>query len=167
MSDWLERELARELAPVAAPGILGVRLGFAPATRREFPRVVLAVAAAVVLVMGGGYAAGRIAALDLRPLGARGLRATQAVEFASTRPVAIAAWLRRETQPPAEGVQLTGTRLLRCDGGAGVRVHVNAGRATALLAHAGSAVEGNPTFEAGGNARAAAPEAGCHLCHSL
>src|ERR1039457_4397195 len=151
MSDWLERELARELAPVAAPGILGVRLGFAPATRREFPRVVLAVAAAVVLVMGGGYAAGRIAALDLRPLGARGLRATQAVEFASTRPVAIAAWLRRATQPPA----------------AGVRVHVNAGRPTALLAHAGSAVEGNPTFEAGGNARAAAPEAGCHLCHSL
>src|ERR1039458_8812351 len=108
MSDWLERELARELAPVAAPGILGVRLGFAPAKRREFPRVVLAVAAAVVLVMGGGYAAGRIAALDLRPLAARGVRGRRSVEFASTRPVAIAGWLRRETQPPGEGVELTG-----------------------------------------------------------
>ena len=37
MSDWLERELARGLAPVAAPEALGVRLGFARAKRREFP----------------------------------------------------------------------------------------------------------------------------------
>ena len=52
MSDWLERELARGLAPVAAPESLGVRLGFERARRREFPRVALAVAAAVVMIIG-------------------------------------------------------------------------------------------------------------------
>ena len=167
MSDWLERELARELAPVAAPGILGVRLGFAPAERREFPRALLAVAAAVVLVIVGGYAAGRTAALDLRQLAARELRGARTAEFAATHPAAVAARLRREFPPLAEGVPPAGARLLRCDGGAGVRVQVNAGRATVLLAHAGSAFEGNPTFEVGGNALAGAPEAGCHFCHSL
>ena len=68
MSDWLELELTRGLAPVAAPHILGVRLGFAPAKRWALPRVVLAVAAAVVLVIGAGYAASRTSALDLRQL---------------------------------------------------------------------------------------------------
>src|ERR1035437_6988230 len=66
MSDWPERELAQqlarelapELAPVAAPRILGIRLGFAPAKPWEFPRTALAVAAAVVMIIGGGYAAG-------------------------------------------------------------------------------------------------------------
>ena len=163
MSEWLERELARELARVAAPRSLRVRLGLAPAERREFPRVLLAVAAAVVLVIGGSYAANRTAALDLRRVPARELRDTQAVDFASA-----AAWLHRETQSPADGVRLTGARLLRCDGGAGTRFPVNAGKATVLLAHAGSAAaEGNATFEVGGNGLAATPEAGCHLCHSL
>jgi hypothetical protein len=66
MSEWLERELSRELAPVAAPHALSVRLGFAPAKRWrwEFPRLVLAVATAVILVIGGGYAASRTAAVD-------------------------------------------------------------------------------------------------------
>ena len=165
MSDWLERELARELAPVAAPGILGVRLGFAPAERREFPRALLAVAAAVVLVIVGGYAAGRTAALDLRQLAARELRGARTAEFAATHPAAVAARLRREFPPLAEGVPSAGTRLVRCDGGADIRVP--AGRAMVLLAHAGSAIEGNPTFEVGSTALAVAPEAGCHLCHSL
>jgi len=66
MSEWLERELKRELAPVAAPPTLAIRLGLAPAKRWEFPRMALAVAAAVVLVIGGAYAASRTAALDLR-----------------------------------------------------------------------------------------------------
>jgi hypothetical protein len=66
MSDWLERELARDLAPVAAPHLLAIRLGLAPAKRWEFPRMALAVAAAVVLVIGGAYAAGRTDALNLR-----------------------------------------------------------------------------------------------------
>ena len=66
MSDWLERELARGLAPVAAPEALRIRLGLARARRRAFPRVALAVAAAVVVIIGGSVAAGRTAALDLR-----------------------------------------------------------------------------------------------------
>jgi len=64
MSDWLERELSRELAPVAAPHALRVRLGFAPAKRWELPRLLVAVAAAVILVIGGGYAASRTSAAD-------------------------------------------------------------------------------------------------------
>jgi hypothetical protein len=174
MSDWLERKLARELAPVAAPDILRIRLGFAPAKRWEFPRVALAVAAAVVMIIAGGYAASRTAALDLRQLAARELRGTETVEFASTDPVAIAAWLRREAGVdvplrPADGVHLTGARLIRRYGVrvAAISLQVNAGKATVLIAHAGPAVEGTPACKISDHALAAAPEAGCHLCHSL
>jgi hypothetical protein len=138
MSDWLERELSRALAPVAAPDALRIRLGFAPAKRWVFPRVALAVAAAVVMIIGGGYAASRTAALDLR------------------REAAV-----NITLQPAEGAQLTGTRLPRCDGGAAMPAQKNAGNATVLLAHF------SPSIEQPGHALAAAPESGCHLCHSL
>jgi hypothetical protein len=164
MSDWLERELAHGLAPVAAPDTLGIRLGFTLARRWEFPRVALAVAAAVVTIIAGGYAASRTAALDLRQLAARELRGAQTVEFASTDPVAIAAWLRREAGVdgplrPAEGAHLAGARLLRCDRGATVPLQLNAGKATVLLAHS--------AFEMPAHDLAAAPDAGCRLCHSL
>jgi hypothetical protein len=127
MSDWLERELARELAPVSAPDLLRIRLGFAPAKRWEFPRLALALAAAVVLVIAGGYAASRTAALDLR---------RQAGADVARR--------------PAEGVAPVG---------AGMPSQVNAGKATVLLAHSGS--------ERPAHTLVPAPEAGCHLCHSL
>ena len=58
MSDWLEGQLAQHLKPVSAPAELGVRLGFAHAERRQFPRMAVAVAAAVVM-MAGGLAANR------------------------------------------------------------------------------------------------------------
>jgi hypothetical protein len=151
MSDWLERELTRGLAPLAAPANLRVRLGFAPAKRWEFPRV-LAVAAAVVLVIGGGYAANRSAALDLHQR-ARQLRDFETADSIASEPVVSVAWLHREAGQPA------GARLLRCDGGASVPFQANAVRATVLLAHAGPAVDVHTP--------AAAPDAGCHLCHSL
>ena len=134
MSDWLERELGRELVRVPAPDALGTRLGFTRAKRWELPRLALAVAAAVVLVIGGSYAASRTEALDLR-------RAAD---------VAIR---------PAEGEPGSGARLLRCDGGAGTALHVNADQATVLLAHSGS--------ERSAHTPAASPEADCHRCHSL
>src|ERR1017187_1240432 len=62
MSNWLERELGRELTREAAPDALGIRLGFAPVKCWEVPRLALAVAAAVVLVIGGSYAASRTVA---------------------------------------------------------------------------------------------------------
>ena len=133
MSDWLERELASGLAPVKAPEALGTRLGFTTAKRWEVPRLALAVAAAVVLVIGGSYAASRTEALDLRL--AAGV---------SIRP---------------EGEQGSGTRLVRCDGGAGMPLQVNADKATVLLAHSG--------FEWTAHTPAAAPEADCHSCHTL
>jgi hypothetical protein len=134
MSDWLERELGRELTREAAPDALGIRLGFAPVKRWEVPRLALAVAAAVVLVIGGSYAASRTEALDLRRTAGVSIR-------------------------PAEGETGSGARLLRCDGGAGMTLQVNADRATVLLAHSG--------FERSAHTMAAAPEADCHFCHSL
>jgi hypothetical protein len=105
MSDWLERELSRGLAPVAAPQALRIRLGLAPAKRWVFPRVAVAVAAAVVLIIGGGYAASRTAALDLRQVEARELRST------------------------------TSENLARCDAGPSIPLQMNSGKATILLAH--------------------------------
>ena len=70
MSDWLEGQLSQHLRPVAAPEELGVRLGFARAKRRQFPRMAVAIAAAVVM-MAGGLAANR------------GARYGEAVEFAA------------------------------------------------------------------------------------
>ncbi|MCX6627037.1 MAG: hypothetical protein NTW28_05350 [Candidatus Solibacter sp.] len=162
--DWLERQLARDLAPVTAPDTLGIRLGFCPSKRGEFPRAALAVAAAVVMIIAGGYAASRTAGADLRPLASRESRGTVSVEFASTDPVVIAAWLRREAgvdvpRRPAEGVRATGARLLRCDGGATIPLQVNAGKATVLLAHSG--------IERRAHTLAAPSEAGCRLCHTL
>jgi hypothetical protein len=184
MSDWLERELARGLAPVAAPDVLKIRLGFAPARRWEFPRVALAVAAAVVMIIGGGYAASRTAALDSRELAARELCTAETAELASSDPVAIAPWLHREALHrealhredgleiplrPVDGVHLTGARLTRRRGVpvAAPGVQVIAGKATILVAHAGSAVQGTPGFQMPAHALAATPEAGCLLCHSL
>jgi len=111
MSDWLERELARGLTPVAAPEALRIRLGLAPAQPWVFPRVALAVAAAVVLIIGAGYAAGRTAALDLRQVEARELRFTPSGQL--------------ET-------------LARCDSGSTIPLRMTAGKATILLAHTGS-----------------------------
>ena len=111
MSDWLERELARGLAPVAAPDALRVRLGLAQAKPWVFPRVALAVAASVVLIIGAGYAASRTASLDLRQIEARELRISQSGELGS---------------------------LARCDGGGTMPLRMNAGKATILLAHTSS-----------------------------
>jgi hypothetical protein len=70
MSDWLEGQLAQHLKPVAAPEELGMRLGFVRPRRHQFPRMLVAVAAAVVM-MAGGLAANREA------------RSGEAVEFVS------------------------------------------------------------------------------------
>jgi hypothetical protein len=98
MSDWLEGELSRNLRPVAAPEELRVRLGLAPAKRREFPRMVLAVAAAVVMMMAGSVAASRTAVLELRQIDLRQVAADTArngepLEFVSSDPGAISVWL--------------------------------------------------------------------------
>ncbi len=164
MSDWLERQLAGELTRVAAPNALGIRLGFAPAKRWECPRRALAVAAAVVVIIAGGYAASRTAALDLGQGAARHLRGTETGEFASANAVAVATWLRGEAggdvpPRPDEGLRPAGGRLIRCDREAATFLQLNARKATILLAHAASDMRGH--------ALTATPEAGCQLCHSL
>jgi hypothetical protein len=120
MSDWLERELARGLAPVAAPEALRIRLGLASAKAWVFPRVALTVAAAVVLIIGAGYAAGRTAALDLRQREARELHITPSGELES---------------------------LARCDGGGAMPLRLSSGKATILLAHTSSEMPVHRLFQ--------------------
>ena len=83
LQDGLQEELGRHLTPVVAPEELRVRLGFAPAPRRAFPRILLAVAAAVVM-MAGGLAANREA------------RNGEAVEFVAANSGAVSVWLGHE-----------------------------------------------------------------------
>ena len=159
MSDWLDRKLAQDLPPVAAPHALGTRLGFAPAKRGDLSRAALTVAAAAVLLIGGGYTAARTAALGLRRFSAD-QRVSQQTRRSGGR-VDAALWRLRQSGADislvaANGAPPAAFGLLRCDGGAGMRPQVTAGKATVLLAHAGSA---HPLY--------AAPEAGCHLCHNL
>lgn len=148
MSDWLERELTRGLPPLTAPDALKIRLGLAPAPRRELPRGVLAVAAAVVMIIGGGYAAGRSSALDLRQNSARSLRFPKNVELVAFNPAS----------PHAPGQPWP----LRCDGGASASLSASSplsiGNATVWLAHSAS----EPHSQALSNL-----DAGCHQCHSL
>src|SRR3954453_3185695 len=121
MSDWLEGQLAQHLSSVTAPEELRIRLGLAPATRREFPRMVLAVAAAVVMMMAGAVAASRTPSIDLRQVAAEEARNVDTVEFASADPAAISVWLGHaagvavplRAAASADGVRLLGARVIR------------------------------------------------------
>jgi hypothetical protein len=68
-ADWLKVELERELAPASAPEALGERLGLRAVRRREWPRLV-AIAAGVVILIAGGFAAGRTTSRDLHQMAA-------------------------------------------------------------------------------------------------
>jgi hypothetical protein len=58
MSDWLEEQLSQHLHAVKAPENLAVSLGFERAKRHQVPRMIVAIAAAIVM-MAGGLAANR------------------------------------------------------------------------------------------------------------
>src|SRR4051794_9722327 len=121
MSDWLEGQLSQHLSPVTAPEELRVRLGLARAKRREFPRMLLAVAATVVMMMAGGLAASRTTPLDLQQVAAEELRNVEAVEFVSADPGAISVWLGHaagvvvplRAAAEADGVRFVGARVIR------------------------------------------------------
>jgi hypothetical protein len=92
MSDWLEEQLSRQLSPVKAPEELGVRLGMARRKGHQFPRMLVAVAAAVVM-MAGGLAANREA------------RNGEAVQFVSADQGVISVRLGHQ---PSTGVEKSG-----------------------------------------------------------
>src|SRR5215475_621344 len=92
MSDWLENQLTQHLKPVTAPDELGIRLGFVRGKRHQFPRMVVALAAAVVM-MAGGLAANREA------------RIGEAVEFVSADRGAISVQLGHSTSTAQMAVQ--------------------------------------------------------------
>jgi len=147
MSDWLERELASGLGRVDAPGALGERLGFSRPAPREFRGAVFAIAAAVCLIVAGGYAASRTRALDLYRAPGREIAVNQTLQLASFRQVSPVSWERGESAG----------RSLRCDGGAGLNVPLPNANATTLLAHHGGSAERAHTTS----------DAGCTFCHSL
>src|SRR4051812_26965111 len=97
MSDWLERELARGLTRVSAPEALGERLGLVVRpSRGEFRGALAAIAAAVMVIVGGGYAAGQSTTLDLYRYTARDLAAAQPIELASAQTISRVSWNVRE-----------------------------------------------------------------------
>ncbi|MEO8597036.1 MAG: hypothetical protein ABI759_27205 [Candidatus Solibacter sp.] len=152
MSDWLERELARGLTKVPVPDALGERLGLVrPRQRSEVRGAFLAVAAAVFVIVAGGYAASQ-PALDLYRFTAHDAAAGRPIELASARTVSLVSWNPREGNP-REGAN----RPLSCDGGAGVSVPLRRGNTTALVAHHAGSEERMPS----------AGDAGCGFCHSL
>jgi len=145
MSDWLERELARGLTRVTAPDALGERLGLVRPSRSELRGAVLAIAAAIIAIVGGGYAAGQSSKLDLYRFTERDLAAVQPVELASAHDVSRVSWNVRD----GEG------RPVRCDGAAALPVRT--ATITALLAHHG--MSGDRIQSSG--------DAGCGFCHTL
>ena len=145
MSDWLERELARGLTRVNAPEALGERLGLVRPTRSEFRGALVAVAAAVMVIVGGGYAAGQSTNLDLYRFTARDLAAAQPVEVASSQILSRVSWNARDGA------------ISRCAGGATSGLPVRAATMTAVLAHHGVSED---RVQGSG-------DAGCGFCHSL
>lgn len=97
MSDWLEGQLTQHLKPVVAPEELGIRLGFVRPKRHQFPRMAVAIAAAVVM-MAGGLAANREA------------RNGGAVEFVSADRGAISVSLGHSANNAPLAVQRTDCR---------------------------------------------------------
>jgi len=144
MSDWLERELARGLTRVPAPEALGERLGLVRPSRSEFRGAVLAVAAAILAIVGGGYA-GQSTKLDLYRFTERDLAAVQPIELASAHSVSRVSW----------NVSDGSARPVRCDGAA--ELPVRSAAMTALLAHHGMSED---RMQNSG-------DAGCGFCHTL
>jgi hypothetical protein len=146
MSDWLERELARGLTRVNAPEALGERLGLVRPMRSEYRGALAAVAAAVMIIVGGGYAAGQSTSLNLYRFMERDLAAGNPVELASAQTISRVSWNSRDSVD----------RSSRCAGGPVAGTQGRPANMTALLAHRGISEE-----------RLQGSDAGCGFCHSL
>jgi hypothetical protein len=189
MSDWLELELAHQLAPTEAPDALWHRVSGAIQSRPTPPRrrpVWLPVAAIVAVMVGTGAmwmsAKGREPVFDLQHLAALDLDAREPLDLNSSEPREIAEWAKREagvsvSLRPAASAHLLGARIVRHRGRpiAAISYEVDGRAAKLLVAHAasnGSTPHGRPSWQTAGQSYALAfaetsrAEAACLICHS-
>ncbi|HEY2017412.1 MAG TPA: hypothetical protein VGH38_28095 [Bryobacteraceae bacterium] len=194
MSEWLELELAEQLAPVAAPddlwdrveGAIGrpAAVAASVAIRRELPRwpiaaiVTLMVAAATLWLA----AKGQEPAPNLAQLAQEELLDRAPLDLRSSDPGEIGAWMRQHagvsvSLPTTGKAHLSGVRLIRKGGTriAAVEYAVGSDAATLLVARVGSAPSaphGLSSWSSGGQCYALAcsnrerPETACLLCHA-
>ena len=162
MSDWLELELAHDLAPVRAPEGLWERIemGAVPVRRRVMPRWPLAAVAAAAILW-----------FVVRSVDARSIRSADAAQ--------ISAWARQRagialSLPASPTVQLRGARLVRANVVA-VDFQVEGHAGTLLVARAGAGPDtphGRYAWRRGGQTFTLAydgtehPDAACLLCHA-
>lgn len=192
MSEWLELEIAQELAPTLAPDDLWERVEIGLAARRapvavmrrQVPRwpiaaiVTLMVAAATLWLA----AKGQEPAPNLEALAQEELRDHAPLDLRSSDPAEITAWMREHADvsvslPARSSAHLAGVRLIRKGGVrvAAVEYTVGGASATLLAARLGPAPatpHGRPSWRSGDQGFALAcadaerPEAACLLCHA-
>jgi hypothetical protein len=189
MSDWLELDLAHQLAPVKAPDELWQRVEGAIQTAPAGPgnRSKWLPIAAILMVMAGASAMWMFAKapepfLDLQHLAALDLDNQERLDLRSSNPGEIAEWARREAGvelaiAPSPSTRLIGGRILRqrdCKI-ASIAYQVNGQSARLLVAHVShtpTGAHGGPTWQAAGQSYALvmAPggraEGACRICHN-
>ena len=185
MSDWLELELAEQLAAVRAPEALWARVNHAapPAAGRRTSRpgawgwVAAAAMAATTLAVTLS-----IPSPSLSQLAAAELAKSRPADFRSGDPKEIAKWLRVNASvdlsiPASTAVQLTGARAIERSGARiGEVLYRVAGRDAVLLVGRAGALgaptrHGQSVWQAHGQvyalafAEPAQPNLACRLCH--
>jgi hypothetical protein len=183
VSEWLELELADDLAPVAAPDGLWERIERRRAAERRRPARWPMAALVAALASGAAlWMAARPARLDLERLAREELRHPGRLDLDSSDPAQINAFLKERaglavSLPRNTSAHLAGARILRKGATrmAIVEYAIGGARATLLVADAGGAgdlAHGRLSWRAGGLAYALASsdkthsEGACLLCHS-
>jgi hypothetical protein len=193
---WIERELARQLRPVAAPADLWGRIEERRALPRErsFGWSVWPIAAALMLVAGSAVVWRLVTPRSIEEMAMRELRDTDHLDFRCDDPEQIRRWVKAKAGidielPGKTGVRLLGARMMERQGSpiAAIAYRV-AGGAAALLVSRRSGDSGGRAhrFAPAGSARGARifswtmreqeytiacsvtrePEVACLLCHS-
>lgn len=141
--DWIEKQLARELSPVIAPGSLWGRIEGARRMNRGSRRAgwILWPAIATLLLFASGDLAWEIgkARGSLTPLTERDFESANC-DFRSSDPVEVAKWVKARTNVElglscgrASGAQLRGARLIQRRGASFAAVAYQVGSDAAIL----------------------------------
>jgi len=172
MADWLELELAHQLAPAKAPDELWERVQRGRLRQPE-RKPVWPIAAIVTMMIAAGAmwmaAKGEQPSLDLERLAKLQLESVQPLDLASHDEGEIRAWAKRSADlevriASSPGVQVVGARVLRERGERMVAVSYQVDGRPAALIVARAALKGNTPHA--GMAMAGA-DGSCLICHSL
>jgi hypothetical protein len=175
MSEWVDLQLSHHLAPAKAPDELWARVSRGTPSRRPASSLRwLVPAAAVAACVAALLAAPRplhLQGSDVQRLASAELSARR-VDFTSSDPAALSAWLHREAGVDAplrnqEGVRLIGARVVRHGVGA-ISCQVDGRDATVLIAlgHERSSCK-MPGHTVAVASVSGPSEALCRMCHSL